>query len=97
MGMPTREQYPFDRFDAAACQRWAADQGLVPGGNGYRYSGHYGTKGLYAYRQGEGRGFGGMCFFGTGGSHAAMDAPPRADQYSPHFETYGQPEMSHEH
>ena len=61
-----------------ACAAAAQAKGLILGGNGYAFSGSYGTKGCYSYNGGK---YIGMAYFGTGGSPAQMAAAPAAPKY----------------
>ena len=61
-----------------ACAAAAQAKGLILGGNGYAFSGSYGTKGCYSYNGGK---YIGMAYFGTGGTEAAMGAAPAAPKY----------------
>ena len=42
---------------------------MARGGNGYQFSGGYGTKGCYAYKGGS---YDNMAFYGTGGTEDEM-------------------------
>ena len=61
-----------------ACAAAAQAKGLILGGNGYAFSGSYGTKGCYSYNGGK---YNGKAYFGTGGSPAQMEAAPAAPKY----------------
>ena len=56
----------------SSASAYAESMGLQLGGNGVPFSGDFGRKGLYSYRNGP---YAGMAFFGTGGSEAEETAP----------------------
>ena len=67
-------EYGFDQFDPDACRRWAEGQGLRIG-EGYAFqNGNYGTKGLYAYRDGR---YAGCCCESGGGGVSAWHITDR--------------------
>ena len=53
----------------SACRDVARSLGLEEGGNGFSFSGNYGTKGCYAYSSGT---YMGMAFWGSGGTNEEM-------------------------
>merc|ERR1719411_298688 len=57
---------------AEDCRRRALALGLQEGGGGHSFAGSYRTKGCYFYANGT---YGGMAFFGTGGTVAEMSVP----------------------
>ena len=56
-------------YSEQACLDAAKREGLKTGGLGAAFSGNYDPKGCYAYRSGR---FGGIAYFGTGGSIEEM-------------------------
>ena len=61
-------------FTESAARAFASSRGLRLGGRGYSFGGNYTIKGLYAYRYGR---YGGMAFFGRGGSVSQMKSSSR--------------------
>ena len=73
-------------YTEASARQFAASRGLRLGGRGYSFGGNYGIKGLYAYRYGR---YGGMAFFGRGGSMSQMKRNLSGISYRPGVYDYG--------
>lgn len=76
-------------MDLEAAKAYARAKGLRLGTDGVSFSSDaYATKGLYAYRKGTPT-FGGVAFYGTGGSMAQVETPindPVSGRYRPQHE-----------
>ena len=69
-------------FSENACRVAAERLGLLLGGGGYNFIGHFKHKGCYAYTDGE---YAGRAYYGTGGTEEKTSASidPSKDRYRP--------------
>ena len=67
-------------YSEKTCLDSITSLGLDQGGNGYSFSGDYGTKGCYAYDSG---GNANMAFYGTGGTADEMKSTLASPKYRP--------------
>ena len=67
-------------YSENACRDAINTLGLQQGGNGYSFSGNFGTKGCYAYESGS---FANLAFYGTGGTEDQMKQALASPKYRP--------------
>ena len=68
-------------YSEQACLDSVTSLGLEKGGNGYEFSGDYGTKGCYAYESGT---YANMAFYGKGGTEIQMKESLESPNYRPY-------------